>query len=369
VDGSLQPLLPLYAEACARTSPLVLATVVATRGSTYRKAGAQMLIAPDGQYAGLLSGGCLESDLVEHARGVFETGAPKLVSYDNSGEDDSLWGLGAGCDGGMDVWLLRLDPTDAWAPFGVLASGFDRGTLITYGLVLTSSVPALPAGGAAWSNADGIGTMRPAAGMPPALSEWLAQELRPDTSAPGARIVEFDQPHVRLFVAQVTSPRELLLIGAGPDAVPVVELAAALGWRVTLADHRPAYAASNKFPRARRVVLSAPRELPRHLDLAAFGAAVIMTHHYATDLAALTTLAESPLAYVGLLGPGARRKQLLADMGATAAASYGSRLYAPVGLDLGGRDPASIALAIVAEIQAFFHGKGRAIPSRPAPVA
>ena len=369
MDGSLQPLLPLYAQARAEQRHLVLATVVATRGSTYRKAGAQMLIAAEGQYAGLLSGGCLEMDLVEHARGVVSSGTPKLVSYDNSGEDDSLWGLGAGCDGGMDVWLMRLDPADSWAPFGVLASAFDQGAPVTYGLVLASSVPALPAGRAVWSRPGGAASNQVADGLPPALAAGLDSALQADGSGFAARIVETEEPRVRLFVSRVMPPRQLLLIGAGPDAVPVVDLAASLGWRVTVADHRPAYAAASKFPRARRVVLSAPDELPQHLDLAAFDAAVIMTHHFATDLAALTTLAVSPLPYVGLLGPAARRRQLLADLGPTAAASYGSRLHAPVGLDLGGRDPASIALAIVAEIQAFFHGKGRAIPPRQAPVA
>jgi xanthine dehydrogenase accessory factor len=368
VDGSLQPLLPLYAQARAGNTPLVLATVVATRGSTYRKAGAQMLIAPDGRYAGLLSGGCLESDLVEHARGVFAAGNPKLVSYDNSGEDDALWGLGAGCDGGMDVWLMRLDPANAWAPLAELAESFDRGVPVTYGLVLASTAPALPAGRAV-SSSSGVPQWTPPAGLPPALAEWLDRQLLPDAGSAVTRIVESEEPGVCLFVSRAVPPRELLLVGAGPDAVPVVDFAASLGWRVTLADHRPAYAAADKFPRARRVVLGAPRELSQHLDFAAFDAAVIMTHHFATDLAALTTLASSPIPYVGLLGPAARRRQLLADMGSTAAASYGERLHAPVGLDLGGRDPASIALAIVAEIQAFFHGKGRAIAPRPLPTA
>jgi xanthine dehydrogenase accessory factor len=368
VDGSLQPLLPLYAEACAAGTPLVLATVVATRGSTYRKAGAQMLIAPDGRYAGLLSGGCLESDLVEHAKGVCGTGVPKLVSYDNSGEDDSLWGLGAGCDGGMDIWLMRLDPADSWAPFGALATAFDQGVPVTYALVLASTVPAMPAGRAVWSPNGAAQIERPGA-LPSSLAKWLERHLSSDASVVAdTRIVESDEPRVRLFVSRAVPPRELLLLGAGPDAVPVVEFAASLGWRVTVADHRPAYAAEVKFPRARRVVLSTPKELPQHLNLAAFDAAVIMTHHFATDLAALTSLASSSIPYVGLLGPAARRKQLLTDMGPTASASYGARLHAPVGLDLGGRDPASIALAIVAEIQAFFHGKGRAVPPRHAPV-
>lgn len=364
MDGSLQPLLPLYAQARAARNPLVLATVVTTRGSTYRKAGAQMLVAPDGRYAGLLSGGCLEADLVEHAKAVFASGAPRLLSYDNSGEDDALWGLGAGCDGGMDVWLMRLDPSESWAPLGALAEAFDRGVAATYALLLESAVPGWPAGRALWATEGAL--TPPPDGAPGPVTDWLDRVLRAEGADAGARVVELAEPRLRLFVSRALPARELLLIGAGPDAAPVVDFAASLGWRVTVADHRPAYAVEGKFPRARRVLVSAPKDLPRHLALDRFDAAVIMTHHFATDLAALQTLADASIPYVGLLGPASRRKQLLSDLG-TAAGHYGARLHAPVGLDLGGRDPASIALAIVAEIQAFFHGKGLA--PRQAPVA
>lgn len=368
MDGSLQPLLPLYDEARAARVPLVLATVIATRGSTYRKAGARMLVAPDGRYAGLLSGGCLEGDLIEHAQAVFDSGAPKLVSYDNSGKDDALWGLGAGCEGGMDIWLMRLDPADAWAPFGVLASGCDRRTAVTCGLVLASTVPALPVGSAVWS-LRGEAPVAPTVDLAPTLADWLNRVLRRSEATNDARIVDSDDGHLRLFVSRTPPPRELLVIGAGPDAQPVVDFATGLGWRVTLADHRPAYVTQARFPRARRVVLARPRELPQHVELAAFDAAVIMTHHFATDLEALRILADATVPYVGLLGPAGRRKQLLEELGPEAAARHGARLHAPVGLDLGGRDPASIALAIVAEIQAFLHGKDRATQSRQAPVA
>jgi xanthine dehydrogenase accessory factor len=155
----LHQLLPMYERARSGQWPLVLATVVATRGSTYRKAGAQMLIAPGGGYEGLLSGGCLESDLAGHAASVLATGAPKMVQYNNSGDDDLLWGLGAGCEGGMDVWLVRLDPAASWEPFATLAACFDERTAATYGLVLESSVPGLPAGASVWS---GSGPSRPA---------------------------------------------------------------------------------------------------------------------------------------------------------------------------------------------------------------
>ncbi len=92
--------------ACSRTP----------RGSTYRKPGALILIAADGDYAGLISGGCLEGDLREHARAVIATGAAREVRYDMRGSDDLLWGLGLGCEGAMQILLLRAGPDNDWQP-------------------------------------------------------------------------------------------------------------------------------------------------------------------------------------------------------------------------------------------------------------
>jgi xanthine/CO dehydrogenase XdhC/CoxF family maturation factor len=355
VDGSLHQLLPMFDRARAGGLPLVLATVVATRGSTYRKAGAQMLIAQGGHYEGLLSGGCLEGDLAEHATSVFATGVPEMVRYDHSGDDDLLWGLGLGCEGGMDIWLNRLDPAANWAPFGTLATCFERHLPVTYGLVLESAVPGLPAGAPVWSSS----TLPMPAEVPEHVSGWIDTQLGSRGQMPDARIVELESPRMRIFVAPLVLPRRLLILGAGPDVLPVVEFGATLGWRITVADHRPLYANSSRFPRARQVLLARPDELALQLDLATFDAAVIMSHHLATDLAGLAALAPTRISYVGLLGPASRRKRLLADLGPTATALLGARLHAPVGLAFGGRDPASIALAIVAEIQACFHGHRR----------
>ena len=117
---SLHRLLPLYDRALLAHEPLVLATVIRTGGSTYAKPGAQMLIAADGEYAGLLSGGCLEGDLREHARDVAATGQARIVSYDLRSTTDQLFGLGAGCEGAMDVLLTRIDAAGGWQPLPYL---------------------------------------------------------------------------------------------------------------------------------------------------------------------------------------------------------------------------------------------------------
>ena len=160
----------MYERARAEQDPLVLATVIATRGSTYRKAGAQMLIGPGGRYEGILSGGCLEGDLAAHAASVLHTGTPKMVRYDNRGDDDLLWGLGAGCEGGMDVWLIRLDPAANWEPFATLSRCFEQRESAMYAFVLDSSAPAPPVGTTLWV----AGGPAPPARLPGNLTTWLA---------------------------------------------------------------------------------------------------------------------------------------------------------------------------------------------------
>src|SRR6478672_12533912 len=124
---SLHRLLPLFDRARASDRPLVLATVVRTGGSTYAKPGAHMLIASDGEYAGLLSGGCLEGDLREHAREVAATGEGRIVSYDLRSSTDQLFGLGAGCEGAMDILMTRVSAHEHWQPLDYLAAAARRG--------------------------------------------------------------------------------------------------------------------------------------------------------------------------------------------------------------------------------------------------
>jgi xanthine/CO dehydrogenase XdhC/CoxF family maturation factor len=130
-----------------------------------------------------------------------------------------------------------------------------------------------------------------------------------------------------------------------------------LDWKVTVYDHRPAYAQSAHFPGAERVVLGHSDEMPRNLELGMFDAAVVMSHHLTSDLEYLRALASSPVEYVGLLGPAIRREKLLGDLSAAEAEALRGKLRAPVGLAIGGRTPESIALSIVSEVHAYLHGR------------
>jgi len=158
-----------------------------------------------------------------------------------------------------------------------------------------------------------------------------------------------------MFALPLSLPPKLLLLGAGPDAAPIVDFAARVNWKVTLVDHRPVYADPSHFPLAEHVILARPEELGNSVELKHFSAAVVMSHHLPSDLSYLRTLAGATIPYVGLLGPAPRREKLLNDLGEDGR-QLRARLHAPVGLALGGRSPESVALAIVAEIHAFLHG-------------
>jgi xanthine/CO dehydrogenase XdhC/CoxF family maturation factor len=176
-------------------------------------------------------------------------------------------------------------------------------------------------------------------------------------TAPGNSIASVDEPGVEVFLAQLEPPPKLLVLGGGPDARPVATLAVFLGWQVTVVDHRATYLVPSRFPPATRLIETRAADVVRALALADHSAAIVMSHHLDSDLQYLRALAASSVPYVGLLGPAARREKLLGDLGADAALLR-PRLRAPVGLDIGGRSPESIALSIIGEVHAALAGRG-----------
>jgi xanthine dehydrogenase accessory factor len=364
VESSLSPLLDLFERERAAGRPLVLGVVLETAGSTYRKPGALMLFAESGEYAGLLSGGCLEGDLREHSEGVRRTGVPRIVSYDLRGPDDLLWGLGVGCEGAMSIGLLRVDAMNEWQPLAHLARALAAHQPTGVGLVIESADSALRAGTIllpqSASGEAGLGVAAQGNASSSALEvDALHRALGEAIEAQRVGWLDLPGVNARVFSLPLALPPRILLLGAGPDTLPVVDFAARLGWKVTLVDHRPAYAQPARFPQAERVIQCRPDDLARTVDLSQFRAVVVMSHHLPSDLSYLRALADSTIPYVGLLGPAIRREKLLSDLG-EAANALRPRLRAPVGLALGGRAPESIALAIIAEIHAFVHdARGR----------
>ncbi len=344
LEAPLAPLLRDFRELQAEHEAFVLATVVATEGSTYRKAGTQMLITAGSRLRGLLSGGCLEVDLVEHARKVLATGATHLASYDMRGEDDFLFGIGSGCEGAMRVLLQRVGPAEDWQPLARAADCIEARRAETLALIVDGA-----AAGRAWWNGGGNAP----GPEPPSI-----RDARTDDN-PRPRLLEcrIGGAPVSVLVLPLALPPRLLLCGAGADAVPLAQLAVGLGLDVTVCDHRPALATADRFPHC-EVRCAPAAEFDALLASLPADAAIVMSHHLPADLEYLRALAARPgVAYVGLLGPAARRERLLADLGPLAA-GLRPRLRAPVGLDIGARTPEAIALAAAAEIHAWLAGRG-----------
>jgi xanthine/CO dehydrogenase XdhC/CoxF family maturation factor len=382
VESLLGPLLPLLDRERAAGNAVAVGVLVHTAGSTYRKPGALMLIAANGDYAGLLSGGCLEGDLREHALSVIETGEPRIVSYDLFGPEDLLWGLGIGCEGAMRILLLRAGPDRDWQPLVHLERALTSHTPTAIGIVVESAWPELPVGAVTLPRDASAGAIPASLSLQarevlagPAVQSALLEAARsgrpgwaegqspppgipslaPAGGSLAGRSVAARSPFWKVFALPLSLPPKLLILGAGPDAAPIVDFAARVNWKVTLVDHRPAYADPSHFPLAERVILARPEELAHAVELKHFSAAVVMSHHLPSDLSYLRTLAQATIPYVGLLGPAPRREKLLSDLG-EGAPQLRTRLHSPVGLALGGRSPESVALAIVAEIHAFLHG-------------
>jgi xanthine dehydrogenase accessory factor len=345
LDTSLELLLE---RAPAARGPRVLATVVATAGSTYRKPGARMLLMADGTHVGLLSGGCLESDLQIHAQQVIQSGLPCAVEYDMRGPDDILFGIGAGCEGAMRV---LLEPADPGSPAAAALAAAGRTTQSGEAIALVM----------VHESADlSLGTHLAESPLPAALVAAGKQSIADRLS----RGVDLGtrSPRTRAFIQFLAPPPHLLICGAGPDAQPVVSTARALGWRVSVIDHRPAYAVPAHFPGA-SVRFAAPERLRSEIDLARCHAAVVMSHHLASDEAYLRELAESGApAYVGLLGPEARRGRLATQLG-QAAEKLRFRIRGPVGIDIGAATPEGIALSIVSQIHAWLAGRAGSEPT------
>jgi xanthine/CO dehydrogenase XdhC/CoxF family maturation factor len=338
-------LLPLFLRERDAGRSVVLATIVRTAGSTYRKAGSQMLIASSGEYAGLLSGGCLEGDLREHANSVLSNQQSRIVQYDMRSPDDQLFGLGAGCEGAMDILLQAVSIDNHWQPLAALHQCWTDNRPCKLGLVINEQ-PHWPMGGVLLSTGEFI---TPANDHTPPANELLAAQH--ELLASRDNSVHTLENSTQLFILYSTPAPRLLILGAGPDAQPLATLTDFLGWKATIYDHRSAYANRAKFPNAEQVITARPEQLQEYLRLDDYHAIVIMSHHLDADLQYLQQVATCQAGYIGLLGPAARRERLFGNLGAQFN-EFRTRLHAPVGMQIGASTPEAIALAIISEVHA-----------------
>lgn len=336
-----------------------LATLVQASGSTYRRPGARLWISAAGESVGSISGGCLEQDVIEKAQGVMQDGQTRLLDYDTTAEEDLVFGAGTGCKG---VVHILVEPVRPGSPASELIQFIGRlfqrrqsGVAATV-FRLRGALPARlgdrllldPDGEAAGNVQD------------PALQSKMLAAARETLPAGRSTTVEIELPAgaAEVFVEVIHAPVPLVIFGAGYDAAPLARLAHEVGFHVTVADVRPAYALRERFPGADAVVVARPEEISR-LALNEQTAAVIMSHNYLTDRAFLQALLPLPLRYLGLMGPKDRAQKMIRELrqeGWAADEALLRQIHNPVGLDIGAENPEQIALAILAEIQAVLSG-------------
>jgi xanthine dehydrogenase accessory factor len=350
-------------------APYTLATVVGISGSAYRRPGALMLFSAAGRAAGLINAACFEADLAERAREVMRSGAARLVVYDNTAPDAIVFGLGLGCNGVVEVLLEPGSAPSTQGKLDALRRSRARGNAVTIATVISAGGRAELRPGDFLARDDSGDIASSAQG--PDLSSLLQAEIEEMAGALFARkVFPAGKSGVDVFLQRVLPPVDLLVFGAGADAVPLVEIAKHLGWRVTVVDHRPAFADASRFPSADSVLLS--DQVPAGGKPGSRHAVVIMTHNYDRDRTLLPILLDSPAAYVGLLGPVSKRRALLEDLGKRGFSldpAHLAKLHAPVGLDIGAETPEEIALSIVAEIKAVLENRpGGPLRDRPGPV-
>jgi xanthine dehydrogenase accessory factor len=334
----------------------VLATVVGVEGNAYRRPGAKMLFEADGAGVGSITAGCLEDEVAGVADRVRETGRPEVVTYDLMEDDEDVWGLGVGCNGVIDVLLEPL--TEAYRP---AVEAFTEGRDVAV-LTVVDGAGDLDAGDRAYvhpetgslTTPDGEADAWPANALTGPAAE-LAERGRSD-------VVEVDVAGDRLavFVDGLAAPPELVVFGTGHDVGPVTELAARSDFRVTVVGFRGAVDLVQRFPDAHRTLTTSPGRIEEELTLDDRTYAVVMTHNFVDDRLTVATLLDSPVPYVGLMGPRERFEEMRDDFaaeGRTHDEDDLSSLYTPVGLDLGGGSPYQIAHSIVAEVLAVHNDR------------
>jgi len=308
----------------------VLATITHVEGSAYRKEGATMLIMEGGLRIGMLSGGCLERDIVHRAEELLRAETSHTYVYDMRHEDDLTWGLGTGCNGLVHVLLEPIHRRM-------------RHLIRKLKLCLDQGIPVT-----GFKRLDEARTATdnwfiPERELPP-FGYWKGElpELQYFSEGEGSRLRPMNQ---NSLVVQTYLPQpRLILFGAGEDAKPLAALAARVGFSITVADWRPAYCNKSHFPDADTLLIGSPDEIQQQLHICNNDFAVVMSHNFERDKQVIRILLRYPIKYIGVLGPRHRTVRLLDG------SEVPDNVHSPVGLSIGAEGPEEIAISIMGDL-------------------
>jgi xanthine dehydrogenase accessory factor len=371
--SEVRDVLRAIEEGLARGDRMALATIVAVRGSTYRREGARLLVPENGKPVGNISGGCLEGDVRTAATEVMQDQIPRLLHFDLTADDEVVWGWGLGCNGVIDVFVEPAEGARGTA--GTLRRALDEDDTIAVVTVVDVPRRDAEANGSALSPGARVvvrvdGTTEGSLGAA-ALDEAATEEARTALLSDRSSLVVLPGG-VRAFVEALVPPPRLLVCGAGHDAIPLVRAASELGWRVEVVDDRNAFLKPQRFPGATRFVKTEPIEAAANAGVDDRTYVVVMSHNFLRDKDYLRSFLGTSVAYLGMLGPKARLERLLETLrgeGYEPPAGSLDVVHGPAGLDLGGDGPQEVAWAITAELLALRNGRsGGSLRDRSGPI-
>jgi xanthine dehydrogenase accessory factor len=294
----------------------VLATIIHVNGNSYKKEGSTMLFLEDGTQIGMLSAGCLEEDLAYKAFEVMKTRKGRMVQYDLKEETDLMWGQGVGCNGLIEIFL---EPIDAQLAMD----------LLKLKQLLYSNLPVLHL------KKSGKYLFLPCEGKP--FGRWKGDYPLVNGSVKsgmnGGMFHHLFYPKPRLIV-----------FGAGPDVRPLVKFAVKTGFSTLICDWREEFCQKKYFPEAEKLMVGFPMEVIQQIRFTPYDFVVIATHHFHRDREILTLLPYEKVRYIGVLGPRERTKRLIGKM------EIPSIIHSPIGLTIGAKGPAEIAISILGEL-------------------
>lgn len=357
----INAIIQAYEQAEQEGKKSALVTVVHLEGSSYRRPGARMLVTDEGEMTGAISGGCLEGDALRKALSVLNQQQSRLVTYDTSDEEDASIGVQLGCAGVIQVLMEPIDAARANHPVELLKKVVSkRQPYVLVTLFSLEDKKGAQAGTCLLVEADGTvsGDMTDAALKQVVLEDVTACFDQKQSAFRNYRSANFT---ITAFIEYIEPALALMIIGAGNDVIPLVEMANTLGWEPSVIDGRPTHAKRERFASACQILVSKPEKVLEQLVINEQTVFVLMTHNYNYDLAMLKALVHTPVSYIGLLGPKKKLERMLGDLkseGITLTEEQLSRIYGPVGLEIGAETAEEIALSILAEIRAVRTGSG-----------
>jgi xanthine dehydrogenase accessory factor len=353
----LQDIVTAFEKAINNGKQAALATVVLVEGSSYRRAGARMLVTDDGQLTGAISGGCLEGDALRKARLVMVQNKPMLVTYDTTDDDDAKLGVGLGCNGIIHILIEPIFPENQDNPISLFKQFLSkREPVVLVTLFSLHNRQAAQPGTCLLLKADEQTTgLIPDNEIRDALLADAKDVLKNGNSVTKTYIYGNG---FTCFIELLKPAVSLIIFGAGNDAIPLAQMGSILGWHVTLIDGRTNYAVPERFPFARKIIIARPEQALSQITLDDRTVIVLMTHNYNYDMAMLKQLLPLQLPYVAALGPKKRLTRMLDELnegGIDIPAEQLKSIYGPAGLDIGSENSDEIALSIIAEIQAVLN--------------